>query len=173
MTPEAMPLVPAAEPPWSGPTEPWAGKSAGVWSEIVYSRQKCLRLGKSRLGESQFVAWVGATCARWAHPVSSLGQFHLSAQRLHPSAQQQAVPEGPGGRSARSFATFGIVPITLSAVGELAIWRLDTRVQGPPQVSQNRTDLLHSRQRARSAIRLLTADWPPHRLAENGRSGRQ
>ena len=40
------------------------------------------RILHSPLGGSdlQFVAWVGATCARWAHPVSCLGEFDLSAQ---------------------------------------------------------------------------------------------
>lgn len=31
-----------------------------------------------------------AICARWAHPVSCLGEFDLSTQRLHPSAQRQS-----------------------------------------------------------------------------------
>jgi len=63
-----------------------------VWSKIVYSRQECRLLGKSRLGESQIVAWVGATCARWAYPVSCLGRFHLSAQRRSVRPQRGASP---------------------------------------------------------------------------------
>jgi len=40
--------------------------------------------------QSQIVAWVGATCAGCAPPDSCLGEFHLSAQRLHPSPQRQS-----------------------------------------------------------------------------------
>ena len=47
-------------------------------------------IGKSKVTESQFVTWVGATCALLAPPVSCLGEFHLSAQWLHLSAQRQS-----------------------------------------------------------------------------------
>jgi hypothetical protein len=41
----------------------------------------------ARKATAKFVAWVGATWARRAHPVSYLGEFNLSTQRLHLSAQ--------------------------------------------------------------------------------------
>ena len=33
---------------------------------------------------------MGATCARWAHPVARLGHLQPRSQRLHPSAQRQS-----------------------------------------------------------------------------------
>jgi len=51
--------------------------------------QRCGRI-------TAFVAWVGATCARWTPPVSCLGESHLSAQRLHLSAQPKAAGEVSG-----------------------------------------------------------------------------
>jgi len=81
-----------------GPGRPNRGQADRqcVWSEIVCSRQECRFLGKSRLGESQFVPWVGATSALCAPPDSCLGEFHPSAQRLHPSAQRRLTRMGRG-----------------------------------------------------------------------------
>ena len=48
------------------------------------------RFNQNSSAESQFVAWVGATCVLWAHPVARLGHLHPGSQQLHPSAQRQS-----------------------------------------------------------------------------------
>ena len=64
-----------------------ADKAVLFWLNrtLAMSASSCRR----RLGESQIVAWVGATCAGCAPPVSCLGEFHLSAQRHHLNAQRR------------------------------------------------------------------------------------
>ena len=78
-------------------------------SKIVYAGQKYLLFGKSRLGESQFVAWVGATCAFLPISESARGEFDLGAQRIHLIAQRIPTRLGLGAVSQRVRAV-GEVP---------------------------------------------------------------
>jgi hypothetical protein len=75
---------------WRWLAEPRAGGSAVRLVKDCLFRIKYVRVLESPdFGELRFVAWVGATCARWAHPVSCLDRFHPNAQRRHLSAQRQ------------------------------------------------------------------------------------
>ena len=92
-SPRAHVATPGGRPQHSRDFRPQTrhGRRAG---QTVRRLSALLQRGKilhSPLGGSdlKIVAWVGATCAGCAPPVSCLGEFHLSGQRPHPSARRQ------------------------------------------------------------------------------------
>jgi len=121
---------------WVGATNGTRLRTSRILLAVVSPGNRVLALAPQSLN---LVPFVGATCAGCAPPVSWLGVFHLSAQRLHPSAQRHAVTEGRAGGSTSSPARFDIIQITLSAAWEFAIWWLDARIPCATQVCEEPT----------------------------------
>ena len=123
--------------------------------------------------ESRILAWVGATCAGCAPPVSCLGEFHLSAQRLHLSAQRQSAglprsaresglkgaavvgaSQRSGRCSVRRSAELGPTLTILSGLRVFATWpRKRWRFRARPKRPKTGRCFRHPKQRAQNSNR--------------------
>lgn len=64
----------------------------------------------------------GRDCAIKAHPVSCLGEYHLRAQRLHPSAQRQSARLRRGARGSGLPGVPLVGTHHMAASGRWAVW---------------------------------------------------
>jgi hypothetical protein len=101
---------------------------------LISTRLSAIR--KSRVTQSQFVTWVGATCAGCAHPDSCLGRFDPSAQHLHLSAQRQSAKQWRETPPDRVRAEEEVPEVDVTCAQQRCV---SERRWGRPQVRQHKT----------------------------------